>query len=56
MSGDDPGAANGMQVYDEYAPCTCTHLVTFHVIGVGHHRGACSASTCPCRRYTPEET
>lgn len=54
MSRDDPGAASGMQVYDEHGPCTCTHPVTFHVIGVGYHRGACSASTCPCRRYTED--
>ena len=52
MSRRDPGAATG-GIPTEPGRCSCTHLVTFHKPATGG-RGACSASTCNCRRYTEE--
>ena len=52
MSRQDPGAANG-GIAVEPGRCACSHLMPLHVPGKTG-RGACSASTCNCRRYTEE--
>ena len=55
MSRHDPSAARGQIPYEPGPACRCTHPETVHAIGT-RGRTACSASSCGCRRYTPEET
>ena len=54
MSRQDPGAANGGPVR-EPGRCRCRHLEPLHKPGT-NNRATCSASTCGCRLYQPEET
>lgn len=49
MSRQDLGAANG-GVAVEPGRCTCRHLIALHKPATTG-RGACSASTCNCRKY-----
>jgi hypothetical protein len=52
----DQGAASGQQTYTPIGRCRCSDLETLHVISeTTKKRGACSSSTCDCRRYAAEE-
>ncbi|BCJ64120.1 hypothetical protein Prubr_11410 [Polymorphospora rubra] len=51
MTHQDPGAAAGT-IPTEPGRCECGDLEPIHVIGP-RGRGACSASTCDCKRYVP---
>lgn len=53
MTGRDQGGARSQPVY-QLGRCVCGHLSGFHKPGTGG-RGACSASTCDCRRLRTEE-
>lgn len=53
MSRRDPGAASG-GIPREPGQCRCPHLEPLHKPGA-NGRGACSASTCDCRRYQPSD-
>lgn len=44
----------GQQPY-EPARCGCAHSALLHVINGKGQRAACSASTCPCRRFVAAE-
>jgi hypothetical protein len=35
--------------------CTCGHLETFHLHAPASGRTKCSAWSCGCKRYTPQE-